>query len=159
MNLLTNLNISIFTRQNQKSTLALEQLQSDYEKLKQDEAEKSAKLQELMSVLIKISNIEQDNSPVKEATDNKFVICQNNKASVHSLLLGQLSDVEIEKAKKNNTNHQLRISTDPDMDERWFWRDHSFFPLRFHPLELHMFISLAILWFTHRSPPRIILFH
>lgn len=37
-----------FFSNNQKLTLAQQQLQSDYEKVKQEESEKSQKLQELM---------------------------------------------------------------------------------------------------------------
>ena len=40
--------ISIVKDENQKYTLAHQQLQQDYEKLKQEEQEKSNKLQELM---------------------------------------------------------------------------------------------------------------
>jgi hypothetical protein len=40
----------LFFSSNQKVTLAQQQLQSEYEKLKLEESEKSQKLQELMSV-------------------------------------------------------------------------------------------------------------
>lgn len=42
---------SIYFSFNQKMTLAHQQLSSDYEKLKQEETEKSTKLQDLMYVL------------------------------------------------------------------------------------------------------------
>jgi hypothetical protein len=56
---------------NQKLTLAHQQMNSDYEKLKQDEADKSTKLQELMSVLhehnikLKSNGMRTNHSPKK----------------------------------------------------------------------------------------------
>lgn len=126
---------------NQKLTLAQQQLQADYEKLKADEAEKSNKLQELMSV----DNLDYkrsfpftDNNPKYQSytpVNNKweqFIPYNNENKSVPKFN---------KKKQKDAINHltkQLKLNPT------------SIFHM--HTFHFHLIISLTLLLFTHKCP-------
>lgn len=56
----------LYCSTNQKLSLALEKLQSDYDKLKQDESEKSAKLAELSQQIDRREQARQDLKGLEE---------------------------------------------------------------------------------------------
>lgn len=140
---------------NQKLVLTQQQLQTDYEKVKAEESEKSNKLQDLMSV---------DDKNLKRSvlsSDNKFrhnlesscpvLITQRQKAENWSKFMPYSSGkVEItnclksEKEKYNNLaksgGSQCTLSI-----------------FHIHTFHLHLFISLTLILVTHKCPSYIII--
>lgn len=137
--------------------MAQQQLQADYEKLKTDEAEKSGKLQELMSVHV-LDDFERslpssnDNrsfcnitptSPVylkkpKSETWAEFIPYKNlNKK--HSLAKC------CPKTRKDTLNSLTKLAKNNDNNEYM-----SVFHI--HTLHLHLFISLTLILVTHKCP-------
>lgn len=146
----------LFFSSNQKLTLAQQQLQADYEKVKAEESEKSNKLQDLMSV---------DKLTYKRSipcSDNKF---QNNripspvyikapKAETWAKFLPYKNECtkeksipkSIKKSEKDEINQLTKaVSSNCTM---------SIFHI--HTFHLHLFISLTLLLVTHKCPTYIL---
>lgn len=137
---------------NQKLTLAQQQLQADYEKLKAEEVEKSNKLQELMSV---------DNTNYKRSilcSDNKslynlkepFPVCLNDrsKPTVWEEFLPYKTKRKSvpEKKRKDALNNLAKFTS-----------KHPLSIFHIHTLHFHLIISLTLLLVTHKCPPQFLI--
>lgn len=130
-------------------TLARQQLQDDYDKLKREEADKSAKLKELMLVLrsprrhLEKSEKEVANQQMvlKEDGDFKDFILSPKKSK-----LGFMGLHHIEKAV---AKEEKSLSAIPKPSPR-----HT---CNIHPLQLHLLISVTMILLTHRYPQIVVL--
>lgn len=133
---------------NQKVTLAQQQLQADYDKLKAEEAEKSHKLQELMSV---------DNLDYKRSfpfTDNKSSIPDPQSQTPVTNKWEQFMPYKNEKKsvpKSNKKKHKDIINNLTKQLKRY---PSSIFHI--HTFHFHLIISLTLLLVTHKCPSYLI---
>lgn len=149
-----------FFSSNQKVTLAQQQLQAEYDKLKTEETEKSQKLQELMSV--------DDEFIIKRS-----ILCSKNEAHPNSRFHDPLSPKkhpskweefvpfknELNKYKKFAAIHKSKFEKESEnnltkMSETYHTPMSIFHVHTFH---LHLFISLTLLLVTHRCPQQFLI--
>lgn len=144
-------NLTRFFSSTQKLTLAQQQLQADYEKLKAEESEKSHRLQELMSVENKKDSVRSipypDNkllydlsySPKTFASWEKFMPYKNDdetKSNKNVILLN--------KDCKETLNTLTKFVNGQNSKPK------SVFYI--HPLHFHFILSLTLILFTHKCP-------
>lgn len=163
--------------------LAQEQLQSDYEKLKHDEAEKSAKLHELTSVTFLVTPRKQppcarsvlDNRHMLHI-DSKFIMSKIEKDSVNANLISSPDSVvaagprglrsvirrcsvkaapEIGSDSLDETTIKAKSDPEKKVSMRPTLPLLPFCPL--HPLHIHLLISVTMILITHRCPHIIIM--
>lgn len=137
----------------QELTLARQQLQDDYEKLKREEADKSAKLKELMLVsrsprrnLDKAEKeVVNQHMVLKEEGDNyrDYIISPKREKLGFAYGMG----LEIEKA---SVKEEKSLSAIP----KSYNIRHS---CNIHPLQLHLLISVTMILLTHRYPQIVVL--
>jgi multidrug efflux pump subunit AcrA (membrane-fusion protein) len=150
------LTFSLFSySQNQKLSLAQQQLQLDYDKLKLEEADKSAKLQELMSVVAKVSSFEKlESFEGLNERDNRYVLRQIRK-------LGELDAIALNKKRKDLANFEVvnlkRDSVEAKKEKPLCSSIASFTHCHIHPLHIHLLISVTMILITHRCPHIIIM--
>lgn len=146
-----------FFSSNQKLSLAQQQLQSDYEKLKAEEAEKSGKLQELMSVHV----LNYERSIPSTNNTNKTINNQNNPSPVYikkpksetwaefipyknlNIKNDNMSFKCCSKSQKDNLNNLTKLNKNTEYNMSVF---------HIHTLHLHLFISLTLILVTHKCP-------
>lgn len=153
---------------NQKLTLAQQQLQADYEKVKAEETEKSNKLQELMSVdnlsCKKRSIPCSDNKSLKSPTNYvpspvyitppkaetwaKFMPYKNECTKEKSI------PKSIKKSDKNELNQLAKTINSNANNNNNNQCTMSIFHI--HNFHLHLFISLTLLLVTHKCPTYVI---
>lgn len=131
-------------------TLARQQLQDDYEKLKREEADKSAKLKELMLVsrsphrILEKAEKEVANQQMlmKDEIDHfgDYIISPKKEKLGYAYELGM--DKAVVKEEKS-------LSAIPKSSPR-----HS---CNLHPLQLHLLISVTMILLTHRYPQIVVL--
>lgn len=134
--------VFFFFSSNQKLTLAQQQLQADYEKLKADEAEKSHKLQELMSVEnldCKRSFLFSDNKSSSLNPKSHTPVYNNNKWEQF---------MPYKNEKKNNKKKQKDVIN--NLTKQLMRDPTSIFHI--HTFHFHLIISLTLLLFTHKCP-------
>jgi kinesin family protein 5 len=145
---------------NQKVTLAQQQLQSEYEKLKLEESEKSQKLQELMSVDVLTckrsfpcsdnrsnykpeppgpSHLKRPKSPSWEQFMPYKNEIKNNSVPKSNPKFAKDAINSLTKLSKNNSQCSMSI-------------------FHIHTFHLHLFISLTLLLVTHRCPQYLVVF-
>lgn len=144
---------------NQKLTLAQQQLQTDYEKVKSEESEKSHKLQELMSV---------DNSDYTFSLppDNKIQY-ETSKTQYPSSFTRPKSPSWEEfipyKDEINSKNSAPKCNPKLTKDalnnlKKMSKSQCTMSVFHIHTLHLHLFISLTLLLVTHRCPQYLVVF-
>lgn len=132
----------------QELTLARQQLQDDYEKLKREEADKSAKLKELM--LVSRSPRRRLDKAEKEVANQQMVLMEEGDfkdliISPKKQKLGFMG-LEIEKAA---AREEKSLSAIPKSPAR--------LTCNIHPLQLHLLISVTMILLTHRYPQIVVL--
>lgn len=153
-------------------TLALQQLQADYDKLKQEESDKSSKLQELMSVILrpsrslkKVENCalyDDQKSSIgvsSEFSSNKIenrALYDDKKSSIETLPEYSFNKIEMEKREKDLSNIIRSGSNSKDDKEMNTVVESSPNRLPYLPFALHFLISTAVILFSRRSPHTII---
>lgn len=137
--------IFLFLSSYQELTLARQQLQDDYEKLKREEADKSAKLKELMLVsrsprriLDKAEKEVANRQTVKEDEFRDLILYPKTDKISYG------PELEIEKA---SAREEKSLSAIPKSR-------HS---CNIHPLQLHLLISVTMILLTHRYPQIVVL--
>lgn len=136
--------ITFFFSSNQKVTLAQQQLQADYEKLKSDEAEKSHKLQELMSV---------DNLDYKRSflfSDNKSTNLHSQSPTPVSNKWEQFMPYKNEQKSVSKCNKKKQKDAINNFTKQLKQYPTSIFHI--HTFHFHLIISLTLLLFTHKCP-------
>lgn len=131
----------------QELTLARQQLQDDYDKLKREEADKSAKLKELM--LVSRSPRRNLDKAEKEVANQKMVLKEEDFGDyIISPKKERLSfmGLDIEKAA---AREEKSLSAIPKSSPR-----HT---CNIHPLQLHLLISVTMILLTHRYPQIVVL--
>lgn len=138
---------SVFSS-NQKLTLAQQQLQTDYEKLKAEEAEKSHKLQELMSV----DNLDckrsfpcSDNKSSRPDPQSRTSIC--NKWE-------QFMPYKNETGSAPKSNKKKQKDAINNLTKQLKRYPASIFHI--HTFHFHLIISLTLLFVTHKCPSYLI---
>lgn len=131
---------------NQKLTLAQQQLQADYDKVKNEELEKSHKLQELMSVdPLSKKHHSHDNRYLYE-TEYPYFKHSKSPLSWEEFIPYRdeisASPKHSSKFSKDAMNHMTKLSK--------VSCNMSIFHI--HTFHLHLFISLTLLLVTHRCP-------
>lgn len=135
-----------FFSSNQKLTLAQQQLQADYEKLKADEAEKSHKLQELMSV--DVLDYKQRSFPF---SDNKSSISEpRSRIPVANNKWEQFMPYKNEKKPVPKSNKKKQKDAINNLTKQLTRYPTSIFQI--HTFHFHLIISLTLLLFTHKCP-------
>lgn len=136
----------------QELSLARQQLQDDYEKLKRDEADKSAKLKELM--LVSRSPRRHLDKAQKESANQQTLL--KDDADLHHIpdyiispksILGLGYGFGFDKAAATEEKSLSAIPKSPTPR-------HS---CNIHPLQLHLLISVTMILLTHRYPQIIVL--
>ncbi|ERL92537.1 hypothetical protein D910_09850 [Dendroctonus ponderosae] len=169
---------------NQKLTLAQQQLQADYEKIKGEETEKSQKLQELMSVsldnklrsklkhILKTSasnspNISLENSPKNSPNKKSYVKSVVSpvwedfvpyKYEVNSKISKDLKNSEKKvslKADKNLQNYAAKSETVKSKSEKTLCTMSIF---HIHTFHLHLIVSITLLLVTHKCPQYLVIY-
>lgn len=132
-------------------TLARQQLQDDYEKLKREEADKSAKLKELMLVSRSPRrNLEKAEKEVanqllfKEDKNYQDYILSPKKEKMG---FGYPMGLDFDKAP---AREEKSLSAIPKLPAP----RHS---CNIHPLQLHLLISVTMILLTHRYPQIVVL--
>ena len=142
-----------FSSSNQKLSLAQQQLQSEYEKVKTEESEKSQKLQELMSV---------DNLNYKRS----FPCSDNNRSKINlQPSPSHLKQPKSPPAWEDFMPYKNEINSSVPKSNPKFAKDAinnltklskngqcSMSIFHIHTFDLHLFISLTLLLVTHRCP-------
>lgn len=113
----------------QEQTLARQQLQDDYEKLKRDEADKSAKLKELMLVM------------PRRHLDK----AEKEVANLHTAL----KEADLGYMVPPRSRLACRFPREPPAKPAA--------PRSLHPLQLHLIISVSMILLTHRYPQIVVL--
>lgn len=133
----------------QELTLARQQLQDDYEKLKREEADKSAKLKELM--LVSHSPRRHLDKAEKEVANQQMLLKDDNRDYIISPKREKLGfgyGFWLEKAAVTEEKSLSAIPKSPC-------------PIRhscnIHPLQLHLLISVTMILLTHRYPQIVVL--
>lgn len=133
----------------QELTLARQQLQDDYEKLKREEADKSAKLKELMLVsrsprrnLDKADKEVANQQALLKHEELRDFVCP--KRDRYDIGYG-FATGDVEKASREEKS----LSAIPKPPSR-----HS---CNIHPLQLHLLISVTMILLTHRYPQIVVL--
>lgn len=136
--------------------LAQQQLQSEYEKLKADESDKSGKLQELMSVHVLdnersiLSSNDNRSSPYHLATSSPVYLNQP-KAEAWSEFIPykNLNNTKYDsiakccpKSRKDTLNSLTKLAKNSEYMSVF----------HIHTLHLHLFISLTLILVTHKCP-------
>lgn len=137
----------------QELTLARQQLQDDYEKLKREEADKSAKLKELM--LVSRSPRRNLDKAEKEVVNQQMVLKDESEhfrdyiisPKREKLGFGYGMGLDIEKASAKEEKSLSAIPKSPSPR-------HS---CNIHPLQLHLLISVTMILLTHRYPQIVVL--
>ncbi|KAH9643863.1 hypothetical protein HF086_012738 [Spodoptera exigua] len=137
----------------QELTLARQQLQDDYEKLKREEADKSAKLKELM--LVSRSPRRNLDKAEKEVVNQQMVLKDESdhfrdyiiSPKREKLGFGYGMGLDIEKASAKEEKSLSAIPKSPSPR-------HS---CNIHPLQLHLLISVTMILLTHRYPQIVVL--
>lgn len=128
----------------QELTLARQQLQDDYEKLKRDEADKSAKLKELMLV-------SRTRRPLDKA--------EKEVANLQTVL-NEYDDYILPPKKDYEYSPKL-VDETLSRDEKSLSAVQKPPPPRhschLHPLQLHLLISVTMILLTHRYPQIVVL--
>lgn len=160
---------------NQKLTLAHQQMSADYDKLKQEEAEKSAKLQDIMSVLTRDDKNQTSittNSPTKQQKQlllkpptaqnfdffraQKELFEQNrNMSKIHKDIANsniQLSNENLNAPFECYESMSTAVSTTSTNNRKFLSAILSALPT----LQLHLLISLAMVILTHQCPQYLI---
>lgn len=167
---------------NQKLTLTHQQMTADYEKLRQEETDKSSKLQELMSVP-KHTNTNTNNkyqpknNKLSQNTSPSHIInCLSPKKTnkhTNNMFLDEfdIDEQNFNKIRKNffNTNAQYHYDYDNDCTIIDNCKSNSnpnskslistlyrTIPLALPTLQLHLLISLTMVLLTHRCPQYLI---
>lgn len=132
----------------QELTLARQQLQDDYDKLKREESDKSAKLKELM--LVSRSPRRHLDKAAKEVANQQIVLKEEGdfKDFIISPKKEKLSFMgfEVEKAA---SREEKSLSAIPKSPAR--------LTCNIHPLQLHLLISVTMILLTHRYPQIVVL--
>lgn len=127
----------------QELTLARQQLQDDYEKLKREEADKSAKLKELMLV---------PRRPLDKA--------EKEAANLTTALKEEPYDYIIP-PKRDKLAYDIGLHEKSSRDEKALSAVQKPCPPRLscniHPLQLHLLISVTMILLTHRYPQIVVL--
>lgn len=127
----------------QELTLARQQLQDDYEKLKRDEADKSAKLKELM--LVSRSPRRHLDKAEKEIANLQTV----------------LNDEDYIVPPKTDYDYTHIVGEKLSRGEKALSAAQKPLPARhachLHPLQLHLLISVTMILLTHRYPQIVVL--
>lgn len=134
---------------NQKLTLAQQQLQADYEKLKAEEAEKSHKLQELMSV---------DNLDYKRS-----FLCSDNKSNPTPAPKCPMENkwerfMPYKNEKKQSVPKSIKKKQKDAINS--ITRQLRKYPtsiFHMHTFHFHLIISLTLLLVTHKCPNYLIM--
>lgn len=138
----------LFNSSYQELTLARQQLQDDYDKLKREEADKSAKLKELM--LVSRSPRRGLDKAEKEVANQQMVLKEEGdfKDFILSPKREKLgfTGLEIEKA---SAREEKSLSAIPKSPAR--------LACNIHPLQLHLLISVTMILLTHRYPQIVVL--
>lgn len=133
--------------------MAQQQLQADYEKLKTDEAEKSGKLQELMSVHVldfeRSLPSSNDNKSFSNITPTSPVYLKKPKSETWAEFIpykhlnknNSLSKC-CPKSRKDTLNNLTRLAKNSEYMSVF----------HIHTLHLHLFISLTLILVTHKCP-------
>lgn len=138
----------------QELTLARQQLQDDYEKLKREEADKSAKLKELM--LVSRSPRRNLDKAEKEVANQQMVLKDEIDASgdynrtspkIERFSFKYPFGLDIEKASAKEEKSLSAIPKCPIPRHA----------CNIHPLQLHLLISVTMILLTHRYPQIVIL--
>ena len=139
--------------------MAQQQLQSEYDKVKTEEMDKSQKLQELMSVDVSKSK-KLTPYPDNKSTDNtvnllsnpiyikkpktetwvEFIQCKSSNSSNSNIVESKLVT---EKSAKNEINNFMKLTKN---------NYYSMSIFQIHTFHLHLFISLTLLLVTHKCP-------
>lgn len=132
----------------QELTLARQQLHDDYDKLKREEADKSAKLKELM--LVSHSPRRHLDKAEKEVANQQMVLKEEGDfkdffISPKKEKLGFMG-FEIEKVA---AREEKSLSAIPKSPAR--------LACNIHPLQLHLLISVTMILLTHRYPQIVVL--
>lgn len=133
----------------QELTLARQQLQDDYDKLKREEADKSAKLKELMLVSSPRRTLDK---AAKEQANQQMLLkddldpLRDYIVSPKKERLGFGYAMGLEKAA---VTEERSLSAIPKSFTR-----HS---CNIHPLQLHLLISVTMILLTHRYPQIVVL--
>lgn len=135
----------------QELTLARQQLQDDYEKLKREEADKSAKLKELM--LVSRSPRRCLDKAEKEIANQQTALMDDNDIfgdyiitpKKQRLGFGYGRGLDMDKASREEKS----LSAIPKSPSR-----HT---CNIHPLQLHLLISVTMILLTHRYPQIVVL--
>ncbi|KPI91429.1 Kinesin heavy chain [Papilio xuthus] len=135
----------------QELTLARQQLQDDYDKLKREEADKSAKLKELM--LVSRSPRRHLDKAEKEIANQQTALMDDNDIfgdyiitpKKQRLGFGYGRGLDIDKASREEKS----LSAIPKSPSR-----HT---CNIHPLQLHLLISVTMILLTHRYPQIVVL--
>lgn len=153
LNSLTNILNGIFVHSTyQELTLARQQLQDDYDKLKREEADKSAKLKELMLV---------SRSPRRHLDKAEKEVANKQTASKDD---NDLFGDYIITPKKQRLGFGYGMGLDSDRPAGREERSLSAIPksptrhsCNIHPLQLHLLISVTMILLTHRYPQIVVL--
>lgn len=132
-------------------TLAQQQLQADYDKLKQEESDKSSKLQELMSV---------KHRPLRslEKVKNNRALYDDKESSIKKLSEFSFNKIEMEKREKDLSNIILSgFNRNDDNNEMNTVVKSSPNHFPFLPFVIHFVVSTAVILFSRRSPHLIII--
>lgn len=142
--------IILFYSSNQKLTLAQQQLQTDYEKLKTEEAEKSGKLQDLMSVHVldyKRSVPSSDNKSTYNLTSTPILNLKRPKCEAWAEFIPYRKARDsktkcCQKSRKETLNNLAKLAKNSEYMSVF----------HIHTLHLHLFISLTLILVTHKCP-------
>lgn len=144
----------------QKLQLAQQQLQADYDKVKTEEADKSQKLQELMSV--DVLNCKRS---IPSSPDNKTSYRSDQKTPDPVYITRPKSETWAEFIPyKNECNKRAKATLNDDKSRKDELNNLTklakvHYPMsifHIHTLHLHLFISLTLLLVTHKCPHYII---
>lgn len=133
--------IGLFFSSNQKLSLAQQQLQSEYEKVKLEEAEKSQKLQELMSVDV----LYKRSFPCSKKSSN---LVPNPSRSHNNWDKFMPYKIDFDDTVPNQKNAKDAINNLTKLTKNQC----SMSIFHIHTFHLHLFISLTLLLVTHRCP-------
>lgn len=130
-------------------TLARQQLQDDYDKLKREEADKSAKLKELM--LVSRSPRRNLEKIEKEVANQQMVLKEDGdfKDFILSPKKSKLGFMGLHHLEKAAAKEEKSLSAIPKSSLR-----HT---CNIHPLQLHLLISVTMILLTHRYPQIVVL--
>lgn len=124
--------------------MAQQQLQADYEKLKAEEAEKSHKLQELMSV----DNLDDKCSFL--FSDNKYSNPDSHSHTPENNKWEQFMPYKNEKKSVPKNNQKKQKDAINNLTKQLKQYPTSVFHI--HTFHFHLIISLTLLLFTHKCP-------